>query len=75
VKILVLSWEFPPRIVGGIARHVAELYPEIVKLGHDVHLITLECGNAPKFEIVEGIKIYRLSIPHNDNFFSVDSSS
>jgi len=65
----VLSWEFPPRIVGGIARHVAELYPEIVKLGHDVHLITLECGNAPKFEIVEGIKIYRLSIPHNDNFF------
>ncbi|WP_373479591.1 glycosyltransferase family 4 protein [Geminocystis sp.] len=69
MKILVLSWEFPPRIVGGIARHVAELYPEIVKLGHDVHLITLECGNATKFEIVEGIKIYRLSIPHNDNFF------
>ena len=28
MRILVLSWEFPPRIVGGIARHVAELYPE-----------------------------------------------
>jgi len=26
MKILVLTWEFPPRIVGGIARHV-ELYP------------------------------------------------
>jgi glycosyltransferase involved in cell wall biosynthesis len=69
VKILVLSWEFPPRIIGGIARHVAELYPEIVQLDHDVHLITLEFANAAKFEIVEGIKIYRISIPPNDNFF------
>lgn len=69
MKILVLSWEFPPRIVGGIARHVAELYPEIVKLGHDVHLISLEFGNAPKFEIVEGIKIYRICVPPDDNFF------
>jgi glycosyltransferase involved in cell wall biosynthesis len=69
VKILVLSWEFPPRIIGGIARHVAELYPEIVQLEHDVHLITLEFANVPKFEIVEGIKIYRISIPPNDNFF------
>ncbi len=69
MKILVLSWEFPPRIIGGIARHVAELYPEIVQLGHDVHLITLEFANAPKFEIVEGVKVYRISIPPNDNFF------
>lgn len=69
MKILVLSWEFPPRIVGGIARHVAELYPEIVALEHDVHLITLEFGNAPKFEIVEGIKVYRVCVPPDDNFF------
>ncbi|BAQ59985.1 glycosyl transferase [Geminocystis sp. NIES-3708] len=65
----MLSWEFPPRIIGGIARHVAELYPEIVQLGHDIHLITLEFANAPKFEVVEGIKIYRISIPPNENFF------
>lgn len=69
MKILVLSWEFPPRIIGGIARHVAELYPEIVQLGHDVHLITLEFANAAKFEIVEGIKIYRIFIPPDENFF------
>ena len=47
MRILVLAWEFPPRLVGGIARHVAELYPEIVKLGHEVHLITIEFGQAP----------------------------
>jgi len=69
VKILVLAWEFPPRIVGGIARHVAELYPEIVQLNHDIHLITVEFGSAPAYEKVEGLKIYRVPVAPHDNFF------
>ncbi|NES84818.1 MAG: glycosyltransferase family 4 protein [Moorea sp. SIO2B7] len=69
MRILVLSWEFPPRIVGGIARHVAELYPEIVKLGHDVHLITVEFGEAPPDEIVEGIHVHRVSVAPGNDFF------
>lgn len=69
MKILVLAWEFPPRIVGGIARHVAELYPEIVKLGHEIHLITVEFGSTPKYEIVEGIHIYRCPVAPGDDFF------
>ncbi len=69
MKILVLAWEFPPRLVGGIARHVAELYPEIVKLGYEVHLITVEFGSAPKYEIVEGIHIYRCPVAQGNDFF------
>ncbi|AFZ47671.1 glycosyl transferase group 1 [Cyanobacterium stanieri PCC 7202] len=69
MKILVLAWEFPPRIVGGIARHVAELYPEIVKLDHDIHLITVEFGSAPAYEQVEGIKIHRVPVAPHDHFF------
>ncbi len=69
MKILVLTWEFPPRIVGGIARHVEELYPELVKLGHDIHLMTVEFGSAPHYEVVEGIKVHRLPIAASDNFF------
>lgn len=69
MKILVLAWEFPPRIVGGIARHVAELYPEVVKLGHEIHLITVEFGSAPKYEIVEGIHLYRCSVAPGNDFF------
>jgi len=70
MKILVLSWEFPPRIVGGIARHVAELYPELVKLGHEVHLITVEFGEAPAYEVVEGIHLYRVPVGQNNGFFA-----
>lgn len=69
MKILVLTWEFPPRIVGGIARHVEELYPEFVKLGHDIHLLTAEFGSAPHYEVVEGIKVHRLPLAASDNFF------
>ncbi|MDJ0555749.1 MAG: glycosyltransferase family 4 protein [Microcoleaceae cyanobacterium MO_207.B10] len=69
MKIMVLSWEFPPRIIGGIARHVAELYPELVKLGHEVHLITVKSGEAPMYEIVEGIEVHRVPVGPSQNFF------
>ncbi len=69
MKILVLSWEFPPRIVGGIARHAGELYPELVNLGHEIHLITVEYGECPHYEIVDGIHVHRVVVsPHNDFF-------
>ena len=69
MKILALAWEFPPRIVGGIARHVAELYPKIVHMGHEIHLLTVEFGSAPKYEIVEGIHLYRCAVAHGNDFF------
>lgn len=69
MRILVLAWEFPPRIVGGIARHVAELYPELVKLGHDIHLLTVEFGQAPHYEVVDGIKVHRIPVASSNDFF------
>lgn len=69
MKILVLTWEFPPRLVGGIARHVEELYPELVKLGHEIHLITVEFGQAPHFEIVDGVHVHRVAVPKHEDFF------
>ncbi|UBF29010.1 glycosyltransferase family 4 protein [Kovacikia minuta CCNUW1] len=69
MKILVLAWEFPPRIVGGIARHVAELYPEIVKRGHEIHLVTVEFGQAPHYEQVDGVHVHRVEVGSSHNFF------
>lgn len=69
MRILALAWEFPPRIVGGISRHVAELYPEIVKLGHEVHLITVAVADEPLEEIVDGIYVYRVPVSPDNDFF------
>jgi len=40
MKILVLTWVFRLGLWEELP-HVAELYPELVKLGHEVHLITV----------------------------------
>jgi glycosyltransferase involved in cell wall biosynthesis len=69
MRILALAWEFPPRIIGGISRHVAELYPEIVKLGHDVHLITVAVKDEPLEAFVNGIHVYRVPVEDNNDFF------
>ncbi|MFQ3679974.1 MAG: glycosyltransferase family 4 protein [Pseudanabaenaceae cyanobacterium] len=69
MKVLVLSWEFPPRIVGGISRHVAELYPELVKLGAEITVATVEAPPAPALETVDGLAVHRLAIEPNPHFF------
>ncbi len=68
MKILALTWEFPPRIVGGIARHVGELYPELVARGHTVHLITVQFGDMPLQEVVEGIQVHRVTVGQSHDF-------
>ena len=40
MKILMLTWEYPPRIVGGIARVVHDLSHKLVKQGNEVTVIT-----------------------------------
>jgi glycosyltransferase involved in cell wall biosynthesis len=69
MKILVLTWEFPPRIVGGIARHVAELYPELVKQGHEIQLVTVQFGDVLAEEWVEGIQVHRVPVGESQHFF------
>lgn len=69
MKILALAWEFPPRIVGGIARHVGELYPDIVRLGHHVDLLTVEFGQTPHYEVVDGIHVHRVRVQPGHDFF------
>ena len=62
MKICIMTWEFPPRIVGGIARHCFGLSKALVKKNCDVHVVTLEFPGAPVFEEIEGVKVHRVKI-------------
>ncbi len=60
MKILMLTWEYPPRVVGGISRVVYDLSRTLHKDGHDVTVITYREGDAPYFEDDKGVKVYRV---------------
>ena len=60
MKILMLTWEYPPRIVGGIARVVHDLSKRLIKDGHDVHVITYKEGNVPYYENDKGVHVHRV---------------
>ena len=61
MNIGTLTWEYPPRVVGGIARHCEGLAKALVKLNHKVHLFTLDFPGTPNYEEMDGVKIYRAS--------------
>lgn len=63
MKILMLSWEYPPRVVGGISRVVHDLSQKLVKDGQDVTVVTYRDGDTPYYEDDDGVKVYRV-----DNF-------
>ena len=60
MKILMLTWEYPPRIVGGISRVVHDLSHRMIKDGHDVTVVTYRDGNTPYFEDDKGVKVHRV---------------
>jgi len=52
IKVLALAWEFPPRVVGGLARHVDELYRAMAGQGAEIHVVTAHHPGAPQTEVV-----------------------
>jgi len=40
LRVLMLSWEYPPHVVGGLGAHVAALAPALVRAGVQVYLVT-----------------------------------
>jgi 1,4-alpha-glucan branching enzyme len=69
--VLILSWEYPPNIVGGLSRHVYDLANNLVRKGRKVHVLTARSKDAPPFETVEGVTIHRVHPlhPYEENFF------
>lgn len=59
-KILMLSWEFPPKTVGGLAAHVYDLSRALVAMGEEVHVITCAVEGYPNFELVDGVFVHRV---------------
>lgn len=62
LRILMLTWEYPPRIVGGISRVVEGLSQSLVSLGAEVHVITTGLPGAPAEELDKGVFVHRVNV-------------
>ena len=62
-RLLILSWEYPPLIEGGLARHVRKLAEALVDLDLDVHVLTRGGEESPAEEQAGGVTIHRIREP------------
>jgi glycogen(starch) synthase len=67
-RVLLLSWEYPPVIEGGLARHVRKLAEALVRQGMSVDVLTRGLGEGapdgqPGVEELGGVTIHRVREP------------
>jgi len=67
-RVLLLSWEYPPVIEGGLARHVRKLAEALVRQGVSVDVLTRGVGEAPSAdqpggEELAGVAVHRVREP------------
>jgi glycogen(starch) synthase len=63
VRVLLLSWEYPPLIEGGLARHVRKLAEGLAAQGIEAHVLTRGMEESPQEEEVGGVCIQRVREP------------
>jgi len=59
MRVLMLTWEFPPRSVGGVGAHVDGLSQALAASGHDVVLLTLSHPGSSADSMVGGVRVLR----------------
>jgi glycogen(starch) synthase len=63
LRVLLVSWEYPPIVEGGLARHVRKLSEQLVRAGHEVHVLTRGGGRLGAEEERHGVIVHRVREP------------
>jgi glycogen(starch) synthase len=63
MRVLLISWEYPPVIEGGLARHVRKLSEHLVDEGVEVHVLTRSGRHLPAEEERHGVIVHRVREP------------
>jgi len=63
MPVLLISWEYPPVIEGGLGRHVRKLSEHLVADGVEVHVLTRGGGRLPAEDERHGVIVHRVREP------------
>lgn len=69
MRVLLLSWEYPPHVVGGMGKHIMDLAPALAQQGIEPHIVTPLLRGGLKHEVTaDGVHVYRVEPPHMDAY-------
>jgi len=63
MRVVLISWEYPPVIEGGLGRHVRKLSESLVGDGVEVHVLTRGGGRLPAEAEQHGVHVHRVREP------------
>lgn len=63
MRVIIFSWEYPPRIVGRLADYVKTLAVQLVKNQIESYMITYDDYLTGEYDEPEGIKTFRITNP------------
>ncbi len=78
MKILMVSWEYPPVVIGGLGRHVHHLSTALAAAGHEVVVLSRRpSGTDPSThpnsdEIAEGVRVIAAAQDPHEFTFGTD---
>jgi len=67
MRVLIVSWEYPPVLVGGLGRHVHALARRLATAGHEVRVLSRQASGTDASthptldETVEGVRVLRVA--------------
>ena len=63
MRVIVFSWEYPPRIVGQLAAYISALATQLVKNKVETHIVTYHDFLTGAVEEASGVKTVRVTNP------------
>ncbi|RZT19400.1 (1-_4)-alpha-D-glucan synthase (UDP-glucose) [Mycobacterium sp. BK558] len=78
MKVLLVSWEYPPVVIGGLGRHVHHLATELAAAGHDVVVLSRRpTGTDPAThpttdEVSDGVRVIAAAEDPHEFAFGTD---
>ncbi|HTX44177.1 MAG TPA: glycosyltransferase family 4 protein, partial [Methanocella sp.] len=59
MRIAFFTWEYPPRLVGGLGTYAEYITRDFVRMGNDVAVFTMNTGDLRTSEVLRGVSVHR----------------
>lgn len=63
MRVIIFSWEYPPRVVGQLSGYVSDLSAQLANSGIDVNVVTYDDSATGQTQEQSGVKTFRVANP------------